>query len=223
MSPPSPYTPAGVVQCLPISLTAFARLLFLFLIAAFAVPALAGPFEDAVAKFANDDFSDTDEAIGVIATSGNPLAFPIISALQDGRLSADPESKKVFVTAADGKIIDAATGAAVGQPACRRRRRSPQQPPAPHRGGRPRRPDAVVARSRQAASRRRSRCSRAMTRPRCRSSTARWRKKPTRPRKRPSPRPAPPSCSTSRTRQTSRSSRPSPSSRRAAIRKPWRC
>jgi urea transport system permease protein len=90
-----------------------AALLAILLTAAFAVPALAGPFEDAVAKFANDDFSDTDEAVGTVATSGNPLAFPIISALQDGRLSADPESKKVFVTGADGKIIDAATGAAV--------------------------------------------------------------------------------------------------------------
>ena len=90
-----------------------AALLAILLTAAFAVPALAGPFEDAVAKFANDDFSDTDEAIGAVATSGNPLAFPIISALQEGRLSADPESKKVFVTGSDGKIIDAATGAAV--------------------------------------------------------------------------------------------------------------
>ncbi len=90
-----------------------AALLAVLLTAACAVPALAGPFEDAVAKFANDDFSDTDEAIGAVATSGNPLAFPIISALQDGRLSADPDSKKVFVTGTDGKIIDAATGAAV--------------------------------------------------------------------------------------------------------------
>lgn len=91
------------------------RALFLsiLLIAAFAVPALAGPFEDAVAKFANDEFSDTDEAIGVVASSGNALAFPIVSALQDGRLSAHPESKKVFVTGTDGNIIDAATGAAV--------------------------------------------------------------------------------------------------------------
>ena len=86
--------------------------LSLFLIA-FALPALAGPFEDAVAKFANDDYSDTDEAIGVVASSGNPLAFPIISALQDGRLMADLDSKKVYVTGADGKSIDAATGQAV--------------------------------------------------------------------------------------------------------------
>ncbi|WP_234683093.1 urea ABC transporter permease subunit UrtB [Bradyrhizobium monzae] len=83
--------------------------LSLFLIA-FALPAFAGPFEDAVAKFANDDYSDTDEAIGVVASSGNKLAFPIISALQDGRLMADPDSKKVYVTGTDGKSIDAATG-----------------------------------------------------------------------------------------------------------------
>ena len=78
-----------------------------------ALPAFAGPFEDAVGKFANDDFSDTEEAVGAIATSGNPLAFSIISALQDGRLMADPDTKKIYVTQADGKIIDAATGAAV--------------------------------------------------------------------------------------------------------------
>ncbi|KRQ00139.1 urea ABC transporter permease subunit UrtB [Bradyrhizobium sp. DASA03076] len=83
--------------------------LSLFLIA-FALPAFAGPFEDAVAKFANDDYSDTDEAIGAVASSGNKLAFPIISALQDGRLMADPDTKKVYVTGTDGKSIDAATG-----------------------------------------------------------------------------------------------------------------
>ncbi|MGH6708672.1 MAG: urea ABC transporter permease subunit UrtB [Bradyrhizobium sp.] len=113
MSPPSFYfcrgrkVPATFIDRLR------ALVLSIFLIAAFAVPALAGPFEDAVAKFANDEFSDTDEAIGTIATSGNPLAFTIISALQDGRLAADPESKKVFITQPDGKIVDAATGVAV--------------------------------------------------------------------------------------------------------------
>jgi urea transport system permease protein len=87
--------------------------LSIFLIVAFAVPAVAGRFEDTVAKLANDDFSDTAEAIDSIASSGNPLAFPIISALQDDRLLADPESKKVFIKQADDKIVDAATGAAV--------------------------------------------------------------------------------------------------------------
>jgi urea transport system permease protein len=78
-----------------------------------ALPALAGPFEDAVGKFATDDFSDTEEAIGTIATSGNPLAYPIINALQEERLMADPDSKKVYIKQTDGKAIDAATGAPV--------------------------------------------------------------------------------------------------------------
>ncbi len=84
----------------------------LFLIVALAGPAFAGPFEDAVAKFANDDFSDTRDAVDAIAASGNPLAFAIISALQDGKLVADPATKKVFIKQGD-KVIDAATGAAV--------------------------------------------------------------------------------------------------------------
>ena len=82
----SPYSCRGRIVSANFLDRIRAVLLAILLTAAFAVPALAGPFEDAVAKFANDDFSDTDEAIGVIATSGNPLAFPIISALQDGRL-----------------------------------------------------------------------------------------------------------------------------------------
>ncbi len=85
----------------------------LFLLVALATPALAGAFEDAVAKFANDEFSDTAEAIEAVAASGNRLAFPIISALNEERLFAVPESKKVFIKQADDKIIDAATGAAV--------------------------------------------------------------------------------------------------------------
>ena len=89
-----------------------AALLCLFAIA-FATPAAAGPFEDAVAQFANDSFSDTDAAIGAIASSGNARALPIIQALQDGRLVADPATKKVYVTERDGKVTDAATGEAV--------------------------------------------------------------------------------------------------------------
>jgi urea transport system permease protein len=86
--------------------------LALFLIV-FAMPAFAGPFEDAVGKFATDDFSDTEEAIGAVASSGNPLAYPIISALRDERLMFDADSKKVYIQQTDGKVIDAATGAAV--------------------------------------------------------------------------------------------------------------
>src|SRR3954454_18907682 len=102
---------------MPVILYAVDRLrtvaLALLLLAGFAIPAFAGAFEDAVAKFANDDYSDSADAVGALATSGNQLAYPIISSLQDGRLAADPDTKKVFVTEADGKVIDAATGAAV--------------------------------------------------------------------------------------------------------------
>ena len=94
MPPPSPTLPPGSYCACQCSQPSSRGLAPVFLTAAFAVPALAGPFEDAVAKFANDDFSDTDEAVGVVATSGNPLAFPIISALQEGRLSADPEPRR---------------------------------------------------------------------------------------------------------------------------------
>ena len=125
---------------------------------------------------------------------------------------------------ADGKIIDAATGAAVDEPAGWRGRRPPQQPPAPHRRGRARRPDAAVARSRQAASRPRSRCSRSMTRAALAGDRRRAREGNQQGRaRRPSPRRAPPSCSSSPTPPRSKSSKPSPSSRRAAIRKRWRC
>jgi urea transport system permease protein len=48
-----------------------------------------------------------------VASSGNPLAYPIISALLEERLLADPDSKKVYIKQADGKIIDAATGVTV--------------------------------------------------------------------------------------------------------------
>jgi urea transport system permease protein len=113
MPPPSPHSCRGRNVSIHLLDRFRALLLAILLISACAVPVLAGPFEDAVAKFANDDFSDTDEAVGAVATSGNPLAFPIISALQDGRLSADPDTKKVFLTGVDGKIFDAATGAAV--------------------------------------------------------------------------------------------------------------
>src|SRR5438477_8639101 len=99
-----------VLALLDVRLRALALSVFLLVVA---LPAFAGPFEDAVGKFATDDFSDTDEAIGAVAASGNPQAFAIISALQDGRLMFDADTKKVYVNQPDGKVIDAATGAAV--------------------------------------------------------------------------------------------------------------
>jgi urea transport system permease protein len=80
---------------------------------AISAPAFAATFAESVGKFATDDFSDTEEAITEVAASGNPLAYPIIGALQDERLMFDADSKKVYIKQTDGKAIDAATGAAV--------------------------------------------------------------------------------------------------------------
>ncbi len=77
------------------------------------MPCRAGSFEDTVGLFANDSFSDTDDAINALAASGNPLAYPIVSALQEDRLVADPTTKKVYIKQPDGTVLDAATGAAV--------------------------------------------------------------------------------------------------------------
>ncbi len=97
------------------SIAAFVRsfLVAFVLIATSGVGAHAGPFEDSVAKFANDSFSDTQEAVGEIAISGNPRALEIITALQDERLYADPAGKKIFIKTKDDKIVDAISGTVV--------------------------------------------------------------------------------------------------------------
>jgi urea transport system permease protein len=89
-------------------------LVLLALAMAFAAPATkAANLEEAVAHFTQDDFSETDAGISAVAESGDPRAAAIIEALQDGRLQFSAEQKKVFYKDADGKLIDAVTGAAV--------------------------------------------------------------------------------------------------------------
>ena len=72
--------------------------------------AYAGPYEDALAGFTTDDFGDTADAIDAVASSGNPLAAPLIEALQDSRLMFSAQDKKVFIKTKDDKLLDAATG-----------------------------------------------------------------------------------------------------------------
>ncbi len=72
--------------------------------------AYAGPYEDALEKFTTDDYADTADAITAVATSGSPLAAPLIEALQDVRLLFSAKDKKVFIKTPDDKLIDAATG-----------------------------------------------------------------------------------------------------------------
>ena len=92
----------------------YARLVALALFAATLMaglaPAQAGPFDDALAGFTADSFSDTAEAIEAVAASGNPLAPRILEALQDARLLYSAASKKVFFKDKSGALFDAATG-----------------------------------------------------------------------------------------------------------------
>jgi urea transport system permease protein len=77
-----------------------------------ALPAHAQSFEDALARFAADSFSDTEAAIGAVAASGHAMAQPVIQALQDGRLLFDASARKVYIRDQAGTFIDAATGQA---------------------------------------------------------------------------------------------------------------
>ena len=70
--------------------------LSLFLIA-FALPAFAGPFEDAVAKFANDDYSDTDEAIAI----ANDRSF----GLGASAWTSDPAAKDRFAKELEAGMV----------------------------------------------------------------------------------------------------------------------
>ena len=49
-------------------------------LAALLTGAQAGPYEDALAHFTTDSFTDTTEGINGVARSGNPLAETVIKA-----------------------------------------------------------------------------------------------------------------------------------------------
>src|SRR5215213_3075470 len=80
------------------------------LLVAAALAAPAQTFEESLARFAADNFSETEAAISVVATSGHAMAAAVIQALQEGRLQADPASRKAFIKEANGRLLDAATG-----------------------------------------------------------------------------------------------------------------
>jgi len=83
-----------------------------------AAAANAQSFDEALTGFTADSFSDTENAIGAVARSGNARAADVIAALQDGRLLFDPDGKKVYIKEKDDRIAEAATGQAVaGAPA----------------------------------------------------------------------------------------------------------
>ena len=62
-----------------------------------AAAARAGSYEDALAGFTTDSFSDTAEAVEAVATTGSPLAAPLLEALRESRLVFSAKDKKVFI------------------------------------------------------------------------------------------------------------------------------
>jgi len=86
------------------------------LMVALTAAARAQGFEDALAGFAADSFSDTEEAIGAVASSGNPRALAVIQALQDGRLMFSADTRKVFIKDPSDQVVDAATGQPAASP-----------------------------------------------------------------------------------------------------------
>jgi len=92
----------------------FVALVFVLgLVAASMTVARAGPYEDALAHFAADSFSDTADGINGVVASGNPLAATVIGALQEGRLLFSAQGKRVLIRDRSDKLIDAATGAPI--------------------------------------------------------------------------------------------------------------
>ncbi|MCC7347736.1 MAG: urea ABC transporter permease subunit UrtB [Variibacter sp.] len=89
---------------------ALALVLAACLALALAAPVQAQSFESALEKFTTDAFSDTEAGIGAVAASGHARAAEVIAALQEGRLLFSAQARQVFIRAADGKTLVAATG-----------------------------------------------------------------------------------------------------------------
>jgi urea transport system permease protein len=81
-----------------------------------ATVALAGAYEDALAGFTSDSFTDTADAIDAVVASGDPRTGPLLEALKDQRLLYSAETKKVFIKDGSGKLTDAVSGGVVAAP-----------------------------------------------------------------------------------------------------------
>jgi urea transport system permease protein len=77
--------------------------------------AMAGPYEDALPKFAADSYAETEAAIGAVAGSGHKQSLSLVEALRDGRLMV--ANGQVYIRDAAGTFMDLATGQAVEPPA----------------------------------------------------------------------------------------------------------
>ena len=75
--------------------------------------ARADALDDAFAKFADDKFSSTEQAVTGIAAAAAPHGAEILDALGDGRLFVDPDTKRVAYKTAGGDFLDARTAAKI--------------------------------------------------------------------------------------------------------------
>ncbi len=85
------------------------------LASALAPAARAQSLDAAIEKLQTDEFSDTVDAIALIASSGHPRAGVILQAMNEGQLSVDPNNKALFIVQGD-KTLDALTGEPVASP-----------------------------------------------------------------------------------------------------------
>ncbi|HTS40316.1 MAG TPA: urea ABC transporter permease subunit UrtB [Xanthobacteraceae bacterium] len=71
---------------------------------------LAESYEEALARFTTDSYSETETGIEAITASGNPLAAQVLDALQNERLLYDPSTHKVYIKTDADQLLDAANG-----------------------------------------------------------------------------------------------------------------
>jgi len=79
--------------------------------------AMAGPYEDALPKFAADSYAETEAAISAVASSGHPLSLRVVEALKDGRLLVG--AGQVVIRDGSGSLVDAVTGQPLAEEAGR--------------------------------------------------------------------------------------------------------
>ena len=88
------------------------RLLAVLALLAGVTLARADSIDDALARFLDDKFPQTEKAVGELAASGAPNAAAILRALAEGRLLIDPPTHGLVLRDAAGAVTVARTGAA---------------------------------------------------------------------------------------------------------------
>ena len=104
------------VENVVIQIRAFCAAVFSLLAILVYAPAAQADFASSLARFAQDEFSETALAIDEIAASGDSRAQNVLEALGSARLFVDPASKKVYWRTAANVVHDAASGEPIAAP-----------------------------------------------------------------------------------------------------------